>query len=233
MPHFVLMPGFDGTGELFAPLVEALGPADNITTVRYSDERSLTECVNTVGSFLPEEPVALIAESFSGPVALALMSRFPDRVHCAVLCATFAASPHPLLLPLASRLPQVLLGKNPLRDIGLRTFCMNGIRDSELLDRATRVARNMKPAHVRARFRILRDVDLRSQLAGIAIPTLYLRAAHDRLIDVALGDDVVRKLPNAILREIDGPHLLLQSKPTECAAAIREFVERVCNGAAS
>jgi pimeloyl-[acyl-carrier protein] methyl ester esterase len=227
MPHFVLMPGFDGTGELFAPLIDALGPAHSFTIIRYSDECSLAECVSTAISSLPEPRVVLIAESFSGPVALTLMSRFPDRIHCAVLSATFAASPHPFLLPLASQLPQVLMGKSALRGIGLRIFCLNGIRNAELVERATRVARNMKAAHVRARLRILRDVDLRSQLAGITTPTLYLRASHDRLIDGALGDDLGRGLPNAIVREIAGPHLLLQSKPVECAAAIHEFLERV------
>ncbi len=69
MPHFVLMPGFDGTGELFAPLIDALVPAHSFTIVRYSDECSLAECVSTAVSFLPEPRVVLIAESFSAPVA--------------------------------------------------------------------------------------------------------------------------------------------------------------------
>lgn len=230
MPTLVLMPGFDGTGALFAPLIEAFGRTYDFKVVRYSDERTLAECVNTAASFMPDEPAVLIAESFSGPLALSLMSRFPDRVHCAVLCATFSSTPHPLLLQIASRLPAALLSASPLRETAVRMFCLNGIRDHKLLEQVTRVVKDMTPAHINRRFRILRDVDLGFDLANIRVPTLYLRASRDRLIDDALGNEVVGQLPNAILREVDGPHLLFQTKPAECAVLIREFVEQIGAG---
>ncbi len=220
------MPGFDGTGALFAPLIEAFGPKYEFKVVRYSDECTLAECVNTAASFMPDEPAVLIAESFSGPVALSLMSRFPDRVHCAVLCATFPSKPHPLLLQIASRLPAALLGADSLRKAAVRMFCLNGIRDRKLLEQVTRVVQDMTSAHINARFRILRDIDPGADLANIRVPTLYLRASQDRLIGDALGDEIVGQIPNATLREVDGPHLLLQAKPAECAVLIREFVGR-------
>ncbi len=224
VPPFVLLPGFDGTGELFAPLIKALGPGHDFRVVRYSDERSLAECVKTAGSFMPNEPSVLIAESFSGPVALSLMCRFPERIQGAVLCATFAATPHPVLLQFASRLPAALLGRSSLRAASVRMFGMNGIRDPELLEQITRVVQGMTPARIRSRLRILREADLTSELGTIRVPTLYLRATRDRLIGAAFGDQIVRQLPNALLSEVAGPHLLLQSKPVECAALIRDFV---------
>jgi hypothetical protein len=42
--------------------------------------------------------------------------------------------------------------------------------------------------------------------------------------DRALGYDGLR---GARLAEIDGPHLLLQSRPAECAAAVLEFIREV------
>ena len=37
----VLLPGIDGSGELFAPFVEALGPQVPVVVVRYPGERAL------------------------------------------------------------------------------------------------------------------------------------------------------------------------------------------------
>jgi len=49
--------------------------------------------------------------------------------------------------------------------------------------------------------------------------------ARPPFIAAPFGDEIVRRMPNASLREVDGPHLLLQSNPAACAAAIREFVD--------
>src|SRR5687767_13530285 len=89
----VLLPGFDGTGKLFGPLQAALGTDVVSRTVRYDAERSLEDYIDTVTRILPQENAVLVAESFSGPVALSLLARHPTRIKCAVLCATFAVSP--------------------------------------------------------------------------------------------------------------------------------------------
>jgi len=79
--HLVLLPGLDGTGELFAPLLQALGDRCPTSVVRYGAELTFDEYVESAGKALPDQCV-LIAESFSGPFAIALAARHPPKVRC-------------------------------------------------------------------------------------------------------------------------------------------------------
>jgi len=45
----------------------------------------------------------------------------------------------------------------------------------------------------------------------------------------AFGEEILGRLPNATLRDVHGPHLLLQAKPTECADLILSFVGQCSN----
>jgi pimeloyl-ACP methyl ester carboxylesterase len=61
-------------------------------------------------------------------------------------------------------------------------------------------------------------------LGRIRVPTLVLRAQRDRVISLAATQWILKTLPVAQLVEIDGPHLLLQTRPAECAAIVLEFM---------
>ena len=67
----VLLPGMDGTGELFAGFAMALPEWIHPQVVRYPREHlSLTDLLLTVRSaLLKSEPFVILAESFSTPIA--------------------------------------------------------------------------------------------------------------------------------------------------------------------
>ena len=220
----LLLPGFDGTGELFAPLISALGNAHDALVVRYQDEIELEDYIEFVSAALPPEGATLIAESFSGPIALALMARHPSRIRCAVLCATFAVSPFRSLTRLAQFVPSFLFGPSPTQQAMLRTFCLDRQSDPELLPRAVAVIRSVPSTTIKARLSLLAEVDMRGLLSEIRTPVLYLKASRDRIVAPRLSRELVSGLPNATTAEVDGPHLLLQSRPSECARLIDRFV---------
>jgi pimeloyl-ACP methyl ester carboxylesterase len=62
-------------------------------------------------------------------------------------------------------------------------------------------------------------------LPRIETPVLYLRASNDRIVSSRLSLELTSLLPNVKVAEVHGPHLLLQARPRECAAAITEFVQ--------
>jgi len=67
----VLLPGLDGTGEMFTPLVGALGPDIRSIVVRYPDAPLDYAGYQAIArAALPaQEPYILLGESFSGPIA--------------------------------------------------------------------------------------------------------------------------------------------------------------------
>ena len=219
----LLMPGFDGTGELFNPLQEVLGI--DATVVRYRDEYVFDDYVESVASLLPAENAILIAESFSGPVALALMAKYPARIKCAVLCVTFAISPFRLFANLSRFVPPIFFGPNPAQKAMVEMFCLGEDGDPELVSKALAVIRSVPAETIKSRLEVLADVDMRPLLGGITTPTLYIQALQDEIVSPELSQEVVQELPNCDLCKISGPHLLLQSKPKECAKAIRSFID--------
>ena len=221
--RLICLPGFDGTGALFESLLSELGRGITPIVVRYSTERSFADYVDSVARALPEQGAVLLAESFSGPIALAVMARYPSRVHRAVLCATFAESPFRWLARVARHLPESLFASTYLqRTAVLRYFCLNGA--SERIEHAERVLRSVDRATVRRRLSVLADLDVRPLLAQIAVPILYLRARQDRIVSCALSEALIEALPHATVKDLDGPHLLLQSRPGQCAVAIADFL---------
>src|SRR6266566_8520998 len=210
-PKIFLLPGFDGTGELFAPLQAALGSDIPTVAVRYQDELVFGDYVESVAALLPAENVVLIAESFSGPIALALMARYPLRIKRAVLCATFAVTPFRFLIGLAQFVPALFFSPNPTQRAMLRTFCFDKKSDPAVMAKALSVIRSVPAGTIKSRLNVLSGVDIRPLLSQVTAPVLYLQALQDRIVGSYLSEQLVTGLPNVTLRGVNGPHLLLQS----------------------
>jgi pimeloyl-ACP methyl ester carboxylesterase len=219
--HLILLPGLDGSGELFAPLVSELGDGVTTSVVRYGSELTFDEYVESAARALPDDAV-VVAESFSGPVGIALAARHPGKVRCLVLCATFARSPFRTLLRFGKFIPARAFAANALTPAMLRHFCLNG-DDASLRPSVVSVVSTVPPAIMRARLACLAGVDVSPLLRRIDMPVLYLRATRDRIVGARLSNALTSHLPNVSIAEIDGPHLLLQTRPRECAAAIVDF----------
>lgn len=96
LPLLALLLGLDGTGRLFTPLQAALDASEQAVTVTYPEDIPLDEhaLLAWVGARLPRrEPFLLVAESFSGPVAMAVAASAPLNLLGLILVATFAEPP--------------------------------------------------------------------------------------------------------------------------------------------
>ncbi len=223
-PNIFLLPGFDGTGELFAPLQSALGKDIQAVVIHYRDEFLFEDYIDSVTSLLPPKNVILIAESFSGPIALALMARYPSRIRCCVLCSTFAVSPFHNLTRLARFVPTRFFGANPAQRAMLKIFCFDKESDPALLTKALSVIRSVPARTIKSRLNVLANLDMRPLLSRITIPILYLQAMQDKIVSPQLSRELVNGLPNVIVRKLNGPHLLLQTRAEDCAEVIMPFI---------
>lgn len=222
--HLVLLPGMDGTGDLFAPLVAALGDTFTLQVVRYPADRPATyeELASIVRAALPRDrPYLLLGESFSGPIAVMLAAEAPIGLQALVLCCSFVRNPQPWLAwlgPLAGLAP---VKAAPVR--GLAWLLLGRASSAAWRSALAEALAQVSPAAMQARLRAVLAVDVSAAWARLSVPTLCLQAAQDRIVPAAASRLLTALKPTAQVVELTGPHFLLQVAPHEAARAIRAF----------
>lgn len=222
MTRIVLLPGMDGTGELLTEFAAALAPEFSTTIVNYPQDVALDYAALTAfvrGQLPHDEHFALVAESFSGPIAIRLAAAKPDGLLAVVLCASFAKSPQPWLQAFTSLLRAVPFRRIPA---GLLMPLLMGRSSSRGWSRRVQAAiRSVESAVLHRRLTEISMVDDSALIADIACPLLYLRASRDRLVPHDAWTAIRDRSRHAVCIEIEGPHFLLQARPEECAEAIK------------
>ncbi len=226
MTALVLLPGLDGTGLLFAGFVAALGPDVRTVVASYPADLPLgyEELEPIARSFLPrDEPFFLLAESFSGPIGIAIAASPPPGLRGLVLCCSFARNPIPALAPLRFALGALPVAALPM---DLLSFLLLGrFATGELRAELARSLALVAPAVLRARARAVLSIDRVALLSQIGLPVLYLRAGEDRVVSGAACELVRSRLAQTAVVQFPAPHFLLQTMPDLAAAAVMEFVE--------
>ena len=99
--RLILLPGLDGTGNLFEQFASRLPEEFSATIISYPTNEKLNyaQLEILVRNQLPQtELYALIAESFSGAIAVSIATEAPQNLTALVLCASFVSNPAPLIL---------------------------------------------------------------------------------------------------------------------------------------
>jgi len=222
----LLLPGMDGTGELFGPLLQHLAPELEPEVVSYPRERPLgyEELLSEIP--VPAAPFAVVAESFSGPLAVRIAARHPELTRALVLVATFARCPAPVLARLAILIaPLVFRGPPPA---SLLRWALLG-RDatgSEVLA-VQEVLRSVPSRTLDRRLRAIVEVDVSRELGEVRAPTLYIAGTRDRLVGAKASRQLRALRPDVEVCRLDSPHFVLQRKPAEAAAAISRHLRQL------
>jgi pimeloyl-ACP methyl ester carboxylesterase len=221
-PRIVLLPGLDGTGIGFRAIQSRLAPLET-TVVRYPDKSSgYHDDLEVARAHLPGSgPYVLLAESYSGPIAVWLAAmKLPGLVGL-VLSATFLECPRPYL----GRLSFVLKALPPVRmpSVLLAPLLLNGRSTPEMRRMLNTVLSAASPRSMRNRLLDVASVDVTADSRLVEVPTLYLRAKADRLVPRAAGEGVRRHLRQVAVVDLAGPHLLLQASAEDAAREIARF----------
>lgn len=219
-----MLPGMDGSGALFENFALEL-KAESVV-VSYPSDRPLgySELEEFVLTALPrDEPFILLAESFSGPIAIALAARQLSQLRAVVLVCSFAKTP----LACPAFLQKVVAGFPVWRvPVSLAAKVLLGRFHTKAI--AAKLDKAMRPVFPnvwRARLRAVLAVDTTRFLCLITVPVLYLRASEDRVVFSSASAVISEQLGGVKVEEIEGPHFLLQARPRESAAAIRTFAD--------
>jgi pimeloyl-[acyl-carrier protein] methyl ester esterase len=220
----LLLPGLDGTGRLFARFLSRFAATAPVEVMAYPPDprHTLEDLAGLVEARIGTRTASVIAESFSGPVALRVAARRQVALERLALIASFAAPPRSWSLALARLMPLCGLAMIPPPRAVIKATMLNGCDDPGLLAELMAVVRAIPPAVMAARLRImagLLDHDLRC-----AVPVLAIQALRDRIVPARALDQLRRACPRIEERSIDGPHLLLQAEPQSCLALLRPFL---------
>ena len=222
-----MLPGLDGTGKLFAEFIHKLNSDAQVQVVAFPRDEPLgyAELEALARAALPtDRRYCLLAESFSGPLAIRIAASPPAGLAGVILCSTFAKNPFPWLRwmrPIAVRLPIKSLPR------WLRAILMWGSsKSSHAPARRDRAMTGVAASVIRHRIGEVLAVDESRRLTRIKLPILVLKARRDRIVPRAATQWLSNTAPGAQIAEIDGPHLLLQSRPEECAVPVLQFLRR-------
>jgi pimeloyl-[acyl-carrier protein] methyl ester esterase len=225
--RLVLLPGMDGTGELFAPLIKILPKELLPLTVAYppNEPWGYSELLNFIRNQLPkDEDFVVLGESFSGPLALMVASDPPARMRALVLACTFEHHPRPALAPF-SMLAQVVLRFRPPKFLRrIQSVLTNGAKN---LDNAARVQLAIGRVSVEtlhARIKAINGLSSNVQQKPISLPSLYLQALADRVVPTECYQSLQVRTPHLRLAKIEGPHCLLQVNPEGSVEAMVSFL---------
>jgi pimeloyl-ACP methyl ester carboxylesterase len=226
--HLVLMPGMDGTGLLFKPLLDQLAPGESASVVRYPGDVPLgyDELVAVVERALPTSGrYALVAESFSGPLALRVAARNHDGLAAVVLAASFVSNPLRLVPSWAAALAHPwLFATSSERAQWWALF--DGAPTEPLRELFRAAQAEVRPAVMAARARAILRVDATADLRACPVPVSYLQALRDRVVSTSSLRRILVARPDVAVRRIDAPHLVLQTAPARSLVAIRELLVR-------
>ncbi|MCI0690679.1 alpha/beta hydrolase [candidate division KSB1 bacterium] len=224
-----MLPGLDGTGALFSPFIAVLSKQLTPIVVSYPKdwpldyddlEHYLVERINA------KEPFVILAESFSGPLALRLAAKSPPNLVAVILCATFVENPLPKMSTLFSPALAEKMFKLALPKFLIRHLLMGKNASNDMIDTFCENLKTVNPKVLATRIQSVFAVNDRQSLANCPQPIFYLYATKDRIVSRRSLEQIRKIRPDVEIALIDAPHLLLQCMPKQAAEAIQSFLKR-------
>lgn len=226
----VLLPGMDGTGELFDPFLASMSGSSDPSVVNYpaNDSLSYERLEEIARTYLPsDEPYVLLAESFSGPIAISIAATAPRGLVGLVLCCTFARSPQPRFSAMESIIRMVPAFRVPA--FVAKYLLLGSDSDQSVQAQLSTVLEKVRPSVLKFRLLAVLSIDVTSKLSKLTVPVLYLRATRDKIVPRSAGLEIVEHIPTVQVIEMDAPHFLLQSSPSQAAKLVEDFVKELAS----
>ena len=230
----VLVPGMNGTGELFYRQVPRLERSYRVATYALrEDAESLdllaADLARVVDVVAPIDHRAIIVgESFGGAVALTFALSYPERVGALVILNSFPHFAPQIRLRLAIASLAVLpWGAMPLvRHLTAFRLHSPHTHRAEVKQFIELTAHATRDGYIN-RLKLLRTFDVRDRLHDIRQPALFLASEHDHLVPaVAQARYMANRVPSSVMRILKGHgHICLIAPDLDLAQILDEWQE--------
>ncbi len=224
MNTVVLLPGLDGTGLLFHPLLEKLPDHVNKLVISYPTDQCFDyeQLAQWVFSQLPKDDFILVAESFSGYVAYLIGLKKPNHLQSIIFVASFLTNPNPLLLGLSKVIPMSILLKFTIPNFIVKRFLLGGNISQDTIKLFKDAISKVNTKVLTHRLKLLSKLSYPAQTCDVQ--AIYIQASNDRLVSTQSLEVFKKVFINLTVYEIYGPHFVLQSNPEECVKIIRSIL---------
>ncbi|MBW2523997.1 MAG: alpha/beta hydrolase [Deltaproteobacteria bacterium] len=222
---FILLPGLDGTGRLFESFRAVLARAQrtfSIVRLPAQPPGDYRQLADRLGAQLDLTGAVLVAESFSGPLALELAANHgAGSLAGVVLVASFVRSPVPRSL---RWLPWRAIFSVAPPTWAIRRYLVGNAAPATLVAEVRRAVATVEASVLAQRVQLVLTTDVTEQLTKSATDVLYLQATRDRIVRQRCVDAITRARADVAVVPIEAPHLLLQTRPQEAWAAIERWL---------
>jgi pimeloyl-ACP methyl ester carboxylesterase len=228
----ILVPGMNGTGELFYRQVPRLQRSYRVATYSLRDDAESIELLaadlaQTVDVVAPvERRAVIVGESFGGAIALTLALRYPEHVGGLVILNSFPYFAPQVRLRLAiAGLTVLPWGAMPLvRHLTAFRLHSPHTDRAEVKQFIALTAHATRDGYIN-RLKLLRRFDVRDRLHQILEPALFLASEHDHLVPaVAQARYMADRVPSSVMRILRGHgHICLIAPDLDLAQVLHEW----------
>lgn len=220
----VLLPGLDGTGELFEPFVANLPSNFDSCIISYplNERMSIEDLANLVESKLPKERFVLLAESYSGLVAMKLIPKISSQLMGVFFVGTFVSSPRPILLPISLTFSFLYRFTAFIPNFALRVFCLGWPATSEQCQWLRNVLTKVPSETIIFRLKQIKQFQLNESI-DIPYPSFYIQGQNDFLVPNSATQKFAKNVLGLQILKLNTSHFILQAKPLESALLVSEY----------
>ena len=234
-PALVLVPGMNGTGELFYRQVPLLERSYRVATYSLREDAGsldvlasdLARIVEAVAS--AERRAIIVGESFGGAVALTFALTYPEHATALVILNSFSyfAPQFRLKLAIAGLTTLPWGAMSVVRRLTAFRLHSGHTHRAEVKRFIQLTAGATRDGYVN-RLKLLQKFDVRHRLHAIRRPTLFLAAEHDHLVpSVAQARYMVERVPSSVMRILAGHgHICLIAPDLDLSQILDEWRPR-------
>jgi pimeloyl-[acyl-carrier protein] methyl ester esterase len=222
-----LLPGMDGTGELFTEFVKLLPSWIEPHVVSYPRDRKLSydQLLPILKCALPSGgPFVIMAESFSTALAVRLAAETPDGLLALVIFAGFVRPPRRHMLGRLASIVCPILVSFRLPEGLYRLLLVGSTAPKDLVNAVRSTISSVPGAVLAHRLRSVFSCEAEQELQRVSMPLLYVSGTEDRLVRRSSFQEIRQAKPDALFASIQAPHLILQAKPREAADIVVSFL---------
>jgi pimeloyl-[acyl-carrier protein] methyl ester esterase len=232
----ILLPGLDGTGDLYQPLIQAMNieyskSSDlSVEVISYPVNQKLeySDLIEIIEKRLPiEEDFYIVAESFSGVIAFSLASKpaahdLHKRLKGIVFIASFVSTPSSLAKYVAPLIPSQLLSPNVIPKFIVKKL-MLGTSGHVSIEQFWTAVHKVDPKVLIQRIKAISQIDYKKTI--ISVPCCYIQANQDWLVPAKNLKHFEQCCPNLETHHVNGPHFIAQAQPQAVAQMILQFIK--------